>query len=167
MFFLSSFQLFWVPFNFVFGPHWKQLFLLFMFFQCYVLSCFILSCRGNELPKRYLLRSLQFSSVSSCGTIDGLLVIDPLSSFSGEQPITLVCCRTQGSSALNGSVLILKCSWCAVRECFAFFLNEIKVFIIIIIIINNLFLKRIFLTPKCALQCQIYYNLYTKKCKKS
>lgn len=108
MFFLSSFQLFWVPFNFVFGPHWKQLFLLFMFFQCYVLSCFILSCRGNELPKRYLLRSLQFSSVSSCGTIDGLLVIDPLSSFSGEQPITLVCCRTQGSSSLNGSVLSIK-----------------------------------------------------------
>ena len=30
-----------------------------------------------------------------------------------------------------------------------------------------LFLQRIFLTPKCALQCQIYYNLYTKKCKKS
>lgn len=137
MFFLSSFQLFWVLFNFVFGPHWKQLYLLFMFFQCYVLSCFILSFRGNELPKRCLLRSLQFSSVSSCGTIDGLLVIDPLSSFSGEQPITLVC-RTQGSSALNGSVLILKYSWCAVRECFAFFLNEIKVFIIIII--NNLFL---------------------------
>ena len=79
-----------------------------MFFQCYVLSCFILSCRGNELPKRYLLRSLQFSSVSSCGTIDGLLVIDPLSSFSGEQPITLVCCRTQGSSSLNGSVLSIK-----------------------------------------------------------
>ena len=123
LFFLSSFQLFWVPFNFVFGPHWKQLFFLFMFFQCYVLSCLLLSCRGNELPKRYLLRSLQFSSVSSCGTMDGLLAIDPLSSFSGEQPITLVCCRTQGSSALNGSVLILKYSWCAVRECFAFFLN--------------------------------------------
>ena len=75
---------------------------------CFILFYFIF--RGNELPKRYLLRSLQFSSVSSCGTIDGLLVIDPLSSFSGEQPITLVCCRTQGSSALNGSVLILKYS---------------------------------------------------------
>ena len=136
MFFLSSFQLFWVLFNFVFGPTNLKttVFVVHVFpVLCFILFYFIF--RGNELPKRYLLRSLQFSSVSSWGTIDGLLVIDPLSSFSGEQPITLVCCRTQGSSALNGSVLILKYSWCAVRECFAFFLNEIKVFIIIIIII--------------------------------